>query len=99
MLNVTTPAEIEAAFATTLPEKVDVLVAGGDSFFHAHHDQLIALAGRHRIPTIYQSRLHVAAAGSLATDRMPPSLTVLSAPIRAVSLTAKARRPAGAACN
>jgi putative ABC transport system substrate-binding protein len=63
VLNATSQAEIEAAFATAFPERAGALVVGGDSFFYAHHDQVIALAARHRIPTIYQSRLFVAAGG------------------------------------
>ena len=62
VLNATTAAKIEA-FAIAFPEKASALVVGGDSFFYAHHDQVIASAARHRIPTIYQSRLFVAAGG------------------------------------
>jgi putative ABC transport system substrate-binding protein len=63
VLNATAPAEIEAAFAAAFPEKAGALVVGSDSFFYVHRDQVIALAARHRIPTIYQSRLFVAAGG------------------------------------
>jgi putative ABC transport system substrate-binding protein len=56
VLNARTPAEIETAFATAFPNEVGVLLVGGDAFFGAHRDQVIALAARYRVPTIYAGR-------------------------------------------
>jgi putative tryptophan/tyrosine transport system substrate-binding protein len=70
-LNATTPAEIEAAFAIAFPEKAGALVVSGESFFYTHHDQVIALAARYRIPTIYVTRLVVAAGGLIGYGSDP----------------------------
>jgi putative tryptophan/tyrosine transport system substrate-binding protein len=45
-------------------------VVGGDSFFSARRDQIIALAARYRVPTIYSSLSPVVVGGlmSYGTD-------------------------------
>jgi len=70
VLNARTQAEIETAFVTAFPDEAGALVVGGDSFFGAHRDQVIALAARYRVPTIYQSRSFIVADGlmSYGTD-------------------------------
>jgi putative tryptophan/tyrosine transport system substrate-binding protein len=76
VLNASTPAEIEAAFATAFPDEAGALVVGGDAFFGAHRDQVIALAARYRVPTIYGSPSYIVAGGlmSYGTDVKPPDL-------------------------
>jgi putative ABC transport system substrate-binding protein len=59
-------SEIEAAFATLVARRAGALVVGASAFFAARRDQLIALAARHRIPTIYPAK-EMAAAGGLAS--------------------------------
>ena len=39
---------------------------GGDAFFNTRSEQLAALALRHRLPTIYQSRVFAAAGGLMS---------------------------------
>jgi putative tryptophan/tyrosine transport system substrate-binding protein len=70
VLNVRTPADIETAFATAFPDQAGALVVGGDAFFSARRDQIIALAARYRVPTIYSSLSGVVAGGlmSYGTD-------------------------------
>jgi putative tryptophan/tyrosine transport system substrate-binding protein len=53
VLNASTPAEIEAAFATLARERVGGLLVEGDSFFVVRRSQLIDLAERYAIPAIY----------------------------------------------
>jgi putative tryptophan/tyrosine transport system substrate-binding protein len=53
VLNASTPAEIEAAFATLARERVGGLLVEGDSFFVVRRSQLIVLAGRYAIPAVY----------------------------------------------
>jgi putative ABC transport system substrate-binding protein len=55
-------SEIEAAFAT-MPRGVAALQVSGDAFFTNRRNQIIALAARHAIPTIYGWREYVAAGG------------------------------------
>ena len=66
VLNASSHTEIETEFARLVEERVGaLLVTGEPSFFHtAARDQLIALASRHAVPTIYQYPL-IAAAGGL----------------------------------
>jgi putative tryptophan/tyrosine transport system substrate-binding protein len=58
------PSEFEAAFATLADAKAGGLLVSGYQFFGQHFDQLVALAARYRVPTIYASRA-VAVAGGL----------------------------------
>jgi putative tryptophan/tyrosine transport system substrate-binding protein len=70
VLNANTPNEIEAAFATASSEQSGALVVGGDSFFGAYRDQVIALAARYRVPAAYSVTTFAAAGGlmSYGTD-------------------------------
>jgi putative ABC transport system substrate-binding protein len=63
LLNATTADEIDAAFATLMQRKVDGLVMGNDQFFQVRQDQIIALAARNRLPTIYEWSEFVRAGG------------------------------------
>jgi putative tryptophan/tyrosine transport system substrate-binding protein len=53
VLTASTPAEIEAAFATLARERVAGLLVEGDSFFVVRRSQLIVLAVRYAIPAVY----------------------------------------------
>jgi putative ABC transport system substrate-binding protein len=48
--------EIGTAFANLVRQKVGALIVSADPFFTSHRDQVVALAARHAIPTIYQWR-------------------------------------------
>lgn len=48
--------EIEGAFATLVRERINGLVIGADPFFQNSRDQLVGLAARHRVLTIYINR-------------------------------------------
>jgi putative tryptophan/tyrosine transport system substrate-binding protein len=72
VLNAAMPAEIDAAFGSLVQHGVDGLVMGSDPFFQVRQDQVVALAARHRIPTIYEWSEFVRAGGLAAysTDRV-----------------------------
>jgi putative tryptophan/tyrosine transport system substrate-binding protein len=72
VLNAATPTEIDAAFSSLMQHGVDGLVMGNDPFFQVRQDQVIALAARHRIPTVYEWSEFVRAGGLAAysTDRV-----------------------------
>jgi putative ABC transport system substrate-binding protein len=61
-----TESEIDPAFATMAQLGVGGLVIGGDSFFNSRSERLAALALRHRLPSIYQSRVFATAGGLLS---------------------------------
>jgi putative ABC transport system substrate-binding protein len=65
VLNANTPSEVEAAFERLSRERSDAVLLSGDAFFAlSQRERIIALAARHRIPTIYD-RTEAAAAGGL----------------------------------
>jgi putative tryptophan/tyrosine transport system substrate-binding protein len=70
ILRASTEREIDAAFATMAQQGVSALVAGGDPSFVARREQIVALAARHAIPTIYPVRDFAVAGGlmSYGTD-------------------------------
>ncbi|MBV9561775.1 MAG: hypothetical protein JOY90_15210 [Bradyrhizobium sp.] len=71
MLNATKETEISGAFTNLAQQKIGALIVSADLFFTSHLDQLIALAARHKIPTIYQWRDFPEAVGliSYGADR------------------------------
>jgi putative ABC transport system substrate-binding protein len=70
IVQASTPSEIEAAFETLVGLRAGALAVSTDTFFTSHRDQIIALATRHAVPTIYAWRLFPAAGGlmSYGTD-------------------------------
>jgi putative ABC transport system substrate-binding protein len=66
VLNASTEAEIDTAFAILAQLRASALLVGTGEFFTRRAEQLVALAARQRVPTIYQYR-EFAAAGGLIT--------------------------------
>jgi putative ABC transport system substrate-binding protein len=67
-----TESEIELAFARFAAHRPDAIVAGVDPFFYVRRHQMIALAARHAIPTIYEFPNQAVAGGLIS---LGPSLT------------------------
>ena len=63
LVNASNPIEIEDAFAYLVRDRVGALQIGVDPLFGNHVDQLVALATRHKVPTIYPWREFTAAGG------------------------------------
>jgi putative ABC transport system substrate-binding protein len=59
-------SEIDEAFATVVQQRAAALIVASDVFLSTRKDQLIALAARHRMPTIYAWRDAVIAGGLLS---------------------------------
>jgi putative ABC transport system substrate-binding protein len=55
-VNSSTAAEIDQAFSVLVQRRPDALMLGADPFFQVRRDQLVALAARHAIPTMYEWR-------------------------------------------
>jgi putative ABC transport system substrate-binding protein len=66
ILQVSNEAEIETAFATLVQVGAQALLVTASPFFVAQRDRLIALAARHRVPTIYEARTYAAAGGLIS---------------------------------
>jgi putative ABC transport system substrate-binding protein len=52
-LNASTESEIDAAFTTVVEQRNGALIIGTDPFLYGQRDQIVRLAARHKIPTIY----------------------------------------------
>jgi putative tryptophan/tyrosine transport system substrate-binding protein len=70
ILNAENKREIDAAFATLVQQRIGALTVTGDPFFAARRSQIVTLAARYAIPTIYQRREFAEAGGliSYGTD-------------------------------
>jgi len=59
-------SEIDAAFASLVQARAGALFVSGDLLFNNRIEQLVALAARHAIPTIYLFREFVVAGGLIS---------------------------------
>jgi putative tryptophan/tyrosine transport system substrate-binding protein len=66
VLNASTERDFDAAFAKLVQLRAGGLVIGADNLFASRIEQLAALALRHAVPTIYQSRDFAVAGGLLS---------------------------------
>jgi putative ABC transport system substrate-binding protein len=65
-LNASTESEVDAAFATVVAKKNGAVIVGSDPFLLGQREQLVQLAARYRIPTIYFLREFVEAGGLIS---------------------------------
>jgi putative ABC transport system substrate-binding protein len=61
-----TDREIDAAFASLAQARTGALLVGNDAFFNNRIEQIVALALRHAIPTMYPHREFVVAGGLIS---------------------------------
>jgi putative tryptophan/tyrosine transport system substrate-binding protein len=66
VLTASDPVEIEAAFATIDRQGLGALIVQNDAFFLYDFEQLVALAARHKVVTIYHAREAVDAGGLMS---------------------------------
>jgi putative tryptophan/tyrosine transport system substrate-binding protein len=63
LFSATTVEEIDAAVTEAAKRQVGTLLVSGDVFFASRREQIVALAARHALPTIYSFRENVVAGG------------------------------------
>ena len=63
VLRASSDREIEAAFETVAHQRIPAVLTGSDPFFDSRRDQLVALAARQMVPTLYHFREFAAAGG------------------------------------
>jgi putative ABC transport system substrate-binding protein len=56
LINASTPGEVNSAFAALVEQRPNALLVGSDPFFVLRREDIVALAARHRIVTIYPFR-------------------------------------------
>jgi putative ABC transport system substrate-binding protein len=66
ILNASTERDIDTAFATLVQQRDGALLVTNDAFLIDRREQLIALAARHAVPTIYDRREYAAAGGLIS---------------------------------
>jgi putative tryptophan/tyrosine transport system substrate-binding protein len=66
ILNASTIRDIDAAFAKLVQMRADALLVATDAFFFTRAPQLVVLAARHAIPTVYFRREFAAAGGLMS---------------------------------
>jgi len=66
LLNASTDAEIDAAFAGLVQLGAGALIVGTSEFFSSRREKIAALAAEYKVPAIYQYREYVAVGGLLS---------------------------------
>ena len=66
VLSARTEQEIDAAFAQLVQLRAGALLVGSDLFLDSRRDQIIGLAARYAVPTIFELRHFVAAGGLMS---------------------------------
>lgn len=65
LLTVRKPEEFEKAFANAQKSQAGGLIVMSSQFFYSHRTRLVALAAKHRLPTIYHHKEYVVGSGGL----------------------------------
>ena len=66
VLNASTDAELDAAFATLARQRVVAMLVAADPFFDTRRDQIIAFAAQQKLPAIYHFREYAVAGGLMS---------------------------------
>jgi ABC-type uncharacterized transport system substrate-binding protein len=66
ILNASTERDIDLAFATLAPQRIEALVIATDPFLFGLRDKLVALAARQAVPAIYVLREYAEAGGLIS---------------------------------
>jgi putative ABC transport system substrate-binding protein len=66
IVNASTERDIDAAFTSFAQQRLKALIVTADAFFSSRQDQLVSLAARHALPTMYWLREFAVAGGLMS---------------------------------
>jgi putative ABC transport system substrate-binding protein len=66
VLSAVTENDFDQVFASLVRQRADALLVSADPFFSSRREHLVALAGQHAIPTLYEFREFVEAGGLMS---------------------------------
>jgi putative ABC transport system substrate-binding protein len=66
IFNANSEDDLDRAFAALVQQQADALLVGNDTFFLSQRQQIVALAARHGLPTIYAFRSFAEAGGLMS---------------------------------
>ena len=66
IMNASSERDIDAAFASFVQQRVNAIILGADQFFFNRRDQLVELAARNALPTMYYLREFAVAGGLIS---------------------------------
>jgi putative ABC transport system substrate-binding protein len=66
MFNASSESDLDTAFAALVQQRADALLVGNDVFFTNRREQIVALAARHAVPTIYAFRQFAESGGLIS---------------------------------
>ena len=66
ILRASNETEIDTAFATLAQLQAGGLVVGADPYFNSRREQMVGLASRNAVPTIYERREYAASGGLIS---------------------------------
>ena len=66
IFNASTESDLDAAFASLVRQRADALLVGNDVLFTNRRGQIVALAARHAVPTIYAFRSFAESGGLMS---------------------------------
>jgi putative ABC transport system substrate-binding protein len=73
-VNASNESELVVAFETLTRQQAKALLVGNDVFFNSRRDQVVALAARHAVPTMYFQREAVRAGGLISYGASIPDV-------------------------
>jgi len=66
IVNASSEGDFETAFAALVQQRADALLVGNDAFFNSRREQIVALAARPAVPTIYSFRSFAESGGLMS---------------------------------
>jgi len=66
IFNASSEGDLDTAFAALVQQRADALLVGNDAFFNSRREQIVALASRYALPTIYSFRSFAESGGLMS---------------------------------